>query len=168
MMAKKTDELNIASSSAQLPKIRKEAHPMTTEQKHLAKNPTTDGYGEVDQEQRSGDFLKFLDGAWSKADLPVEPSYRPLAYAVDLALTHWCDQKVIDEITDKPLPDLDELNSTIPKEQWELGLNGDLRPPWSGTYKVFFLDQSERESSTRPLRSVDGLRGIDSSTKCNG
>ena len=54
--------------------------------------------------------------------MPVEPSFRPVAYAVDHAVTHWCDQKVVEEITAKPLPDLDELNSVIPKEQWELGL----------------------------------------------
>ena len=76
---------------------------MTDQKKQLAKNPPTDGYGEVSQEQRPGDFLRFLDGAWSKADLPVEPSFRPVAYAVDHAVTHWCDQKVVEEITAKPL-----------------------------------------------------------------
>jgi hypothetical protein len=124
------------------------------DQEHI---PTTDdGYGEVSQEQRPGEFVKFLDSVWLKSDLPIEASYRPIAIAVGHALTHWKDGRVVEEIDTKPLPDLDELNSTIPEDEKELGLDGGIRQPWSHTYKVFLLDTTTGERAIFATSSTGG------------
>jgi hypothetical protein len=37
-------------------------------------------------------------------------------------------------------PDVDELNEKIPRLQWEMDLNGELRPPWVMQHVVYLLD----------------------------
>jgi hypothetical protein len=41
---------------------------------------------------------------------------------------------------DVELPDVDELNSQIPIEQWSLGLDGQPRKPWAKYWLVYLLD----------------------------
>jgi hypothetical protein len=40
------------------------------------------------------------------------------------------------------LPDPDDLNAQIPREQWEQGLDGNPRPPWSKYFILYLLDTS--------------------------
>jgi hypothetical protein len=44
---------------------------------------------------------------------PVEGPY--LLWGMDQGYQRWKDQAVIDEIIEKPLPDLEQLNEAIPK-----------------------------------------------------
>src|SRR5262249_4821959 len=38
------------------------------------------------------------------------------------------------------LPNADELNNAIPREQWPIGLDGKPQPPWSKQFVVYLLD----------------------------
>src|SRR5262245_61224438 len=43
-------------------------------------------------------------------------------------------------ISDKPLPDIDELNENIPGSEWELGIDKKPRPPWARLRVVYFVN----------------------------
>jgi hypothetical protein len=125
---------------------------------HLATSTiNTDGYYDSDQEKQiNGPFVKFLDGEWTIGGMPIDDPYRPIALDVAHTYTRWQNQSVIDEIADKPLPDLDELNAAIPKEEWELDMDGKPRPPWSNTFKIFFLDTATGERSIYATSTIGG------------
>jgi hypothetical protein len=55
---------------------------------------------------------------------------------------------VVQHIVDKPLPNPDDLNEAIPKNEWELDLNGNPRPPWQRTYVVYLLDPRDCQKYT--------------------
>jgi hypothetical protein len=132
---------------------------MNEQSKHLtAIVNNTDGYEDANQEERvNGPFLKFVDGEWSIGGIPIDDrTYRPLALAVAHTATRWRDQSVVDEIVDKPLPDLDELNAAIPKEEWELNMDGQPRAPWSDTFKIYFLDTATGERAIYATSTIGG------------
>jgi hypothetical protein len=61
------------------------------------------------------------------------------------ALQLWRNKLPVETIIKQPgtsLPDIDELNSDIPREQWELGLNGP-RPPWVKQRIVYLLNPDD-------------------------
>jgi hypothetical protein len=62
-----------------------------------------------------------------------------LVLAVDTGLQKWeANRQVL--IRDKPLPNVDELNAAIPKAQWEKGIDGMPRPPWSHVVIICLID----------------------------
>ncbi len=127
---------------------------MNDQSKHLS-TINGDGYDDTNQDERiTGPFLKYVEGEWTVGGLPANSACQLVAIAVAHTLQRWRDQSVVDEIADKPLPDLDELNAAIPKSEWELGLDGQPRPPWSDTYKIFFLDLSTGERSIYAASSI--------------
>jgi len=69
---------------------------------------------------------------------PVEGPY--LLWGLEEGLQRWQDQAIVEEIVDKPLPDIDKLNAAIPKSEWEEGLDGNPKPPWSHQYVFYLLD----------------------------
>lgn len=93
-----------------------------------------------------GEILKCTDGHWStKSGDPVATGTRMLVLGVADFLQRWCEQKVIETIVREPgklLPELEELNAQIPKEQWEAGLDGQPRAPWVHAYCVYLLDRN--------------------------
>jgi hypothetical protein len=53
------------------------------------------------------------------------------------------DQKVVDRIVQKsgePLPDIDTLNNSVPREFWEADFNGNMKGPWAKNYTVGLVD----------------------------
>jgi hypothetical protein len=77
-----------------------------------------------------GMFVNWTDTAhWLDRDKLTPPSPL-LVFAINTALQMWKGGKV-DVLTDKPLPDPDALNATIPQSEWELGIDGKSRPPCS-------------------------------------
>jgi hypothetical protein len=62
-----------------------------------------------------------------------------LVGAIDEGLQHWKD-KVPTLRLDKPLPDPDELNSAIPKTEWQKGVTGEPEPPWHKVVVVLLID----------------------------
>jgi hypothetical protein len=62
-------------------------------------------------------------------------------------LRRWHDGRA--EIIDtQPLPRLDDLNSKIPNDRWEIGIDGKPRPPWESTVVLYFIDLATGESYT--------------------
>jgi hypothetical protein len=91
-----------------------------------------------------GQFLRCVDGFWQNRDGVALPAgMRLLALHTARALQRWEDKRptqTIIESEGSPLPDLDALNAEIPESQWEIGLDGNPRPPWSKQYVAYFLD----------------------------
>src|SRR4029434_9506399 len=75
---------------------------------------------------------------WVDRDgLPI-PSTPKLVLGMRTILRRWLDKKPID-IIEHPLPDVDELNASVPKP-WPTGLNGQEEPPFAKYYVVHFCD----------------------------
>jgi hypothetical protein len=49
------------------------------------------------------------------------------------------DKKLVNTIL-PPLPDLDELNNAVPRDEWELDLNGKPRPPYALFHVAYLLN----------------------------
>ena len=86
---------------------------------------------------------------------PVEGPY--LLWAMEDGYQRWKDQTLVDEIIDKPLPDLEQLNGAIPKSEWEPGLDGHPRPPYSHQYCVYLLDPNDGQFFTL-MNSTVGMK----------
>ena len=94
-----------------------------------------------------GTYLKWTDsGGWIDRD-GLTPPPGLLVLAVDTALQKWKDSRP-EVIRDKPLPDPEKLNASIPKTQWEKGIDGQLRKPWSHIVIVYFVNPSTGEIYT--------------------
>lgn len=55
------------------------------------------------------------------------------------------------------MPDVDELNSQIPKQEWETGLDGNPRPPWQLQYVVYLINPETGDTWTF-INSTTGAR----------
>jgi hypothetical protein len=91
-----------------------------------------------------GEILKCVDGHWSVRDgTTIPPETQLLAIATGEALQCWHDQTVVDVIPKRPgqnLPDVKELNGKIPQEEWEMGLDGQPRPPWQHVFLAYLIN----------------------------
>jgi hypothetical protein len=88
---------------------------------------------------KSSNYINWNDNdGWIDRDGLPAPSPM-LVFAIDEALQRWKDNRQ-ELIRDKPLPDPEELNTAIPKEEWERGLDGNERPPWQHVVIVCFID----------------------------
>ena len=75
---------------------------------------------------------------WVDRDgLPIPPTPK-LVLRMRTILRRWLDKKPSD-IIEHPLPDVDELNASVPKP-WPIGLNGQEEPPYAVHYVVNFCD----------------------------
>jgi hypothetical protein len=103
-----------------------------------------DGWNDVEVDDRviQGALIKCVDGHWSTKDGTAPPK-RLLALATTTILQLWDNKMPVETIVKRPgepLPDIDELNDRIPEENWEIGLDGQPRPPWQKQFVVYFLD----------------------------
>ena len=95
-----------------------------------------------------------------------------IVMGVNTELRRWKDNKngknkKLETIDDKPLPNVDLLNSTIPQSEWELGLDGKLQPPWKFTYVIYLYDPVTGTTynfanSTVANRQIQGIRSVES------
>jgi len=122
-----------------------------------------DGFGDESDNDRllQGTRLICIDGEWTFAkdetEVPAEKQFLVLSTAE--GQQHWEDgQWVEDRIKKSGIPGetVDELNSKIPKETWEEGINGP-RPPWTYVYAVYLLDPPDGSIYTH-LNSTDGAK----------
>jgi hypothetical protein len=92
-----------------------------------------------------GSLLKCVDGRWSTQDDPDMTGTQLLALTTAKAIQRWQLKEPVDTVVDTGagLPDIDELNATIPRTEWELGLDGQPRAPWQRQYVVYLLDTSD-------------------------
>jgi hypothetical protein len=64
----------------------------------------------------------------------------------------------------QPWPNVAELNAKIPQEEWEIGLDGEPRPPWVKQFVVYLLDPRDASiftfinSTTGAAIAVDRLK----------
>jgi hypothetical protein len=116
------------------------------------------GGGGLRQRLLRGTLLKWnkVDGYLDRDGVqPVEGPY--LLWAMETGYQRWKDQTVVEEIIDKPLPDLEQLNAAIPQSEWEPGLDGHLRPPYSHQYCAYLLDANEGQFFTL-MNSTLGMK----------
>src|SRR5215510_13329968 len=75
---------------------------------------------------------------WRDRDgLPIPDTLLVIGYTT--VLRRWQNKKPF-YITERPLPDPDELNAAIPVEEWENGLDGKPSKPWKTTYVIYMVD----------------------------
>ena len=120
--------------------------------------PTPPNGGNLRQRLLRGTLLKWTENTgWLDRD-GVRPSDGPyLLWGLEEGLQRWQNQTVVDEIIDKPLPDLNELNGSIPQAQWEAGLDGHPRPPYVHQYAIYLLDPDDGQFYTL-INSTVGMR----------
>jgi hypothetical protein len=94
-----------------------------------------------------GPIEKFVDGDWTTGGLPSDYKRRLVAVENDVVIRRWRENRVIETIREKPLPDIDLLNQAVPQSEWE-DLNGDPRPPYERAHVVYLLDLDTCERST--------------------
>jgi hypothetical protein len=92
-----------------------------------------------------GVILKFVDGRWNDSDGLAPPNM--LKVPVDTVV----------ERPGEPLPDVDALNEQIPRKDWDLGLDGQPRPPWQLNYVVYLINPETADTFTY-LNSTTGAR----------
>jgi hypothetical protein len=124
--------------------------------------------GETDNDRLiQGELVKCIDGHWTfKNGKAVPPDTVWFALDCTTALQRFTDERVetIRKKPGEPLPDPDELNADIPRSEWETGLDGEPRPPWSKYYVVYLLNPKDASICTfcndtwGALRAYDGLR----------
>jgi hypothetical protein len=97
-----------------------------------------------------GTILRCTDGMWADG-LGSPPPALLIALGTTQAIQCWRESKPTDVIMaepGKPLPDVDELNSQIPEEEWEKGLDGKPKAPWVLQHVAYFIDPVSAESYT--------------------
>jgi hypothetical protein len=101
----------------------------------------------IDTRERliQGSLLKCVDGHWSTSDNPAMTGHQLLGLGTIKALQRWHTDEPPETIVDEGagLPDVKALNASIPKDTWEIGLDGQPRPPWQMQYVVFLLDPND-------------------------
>jgi hypothetical protein len=118
-----------------------------------------DGFSDLEPSDRiiQGSFLKFTEqGKWVEVGLSVPSGLRLLAIETTTVLQRWKDQKVVDVITERPFPNIDELNEAVPKEEWETDRNGQLRKPYQHTWLLYLLNPATMEKYTFVSSTVGG------------
>jgi len=106
-----------------------------------------------------GLILKCVDGHWMDGD-GLTPAGELVVVATTRGLQCWKDKELLDEIVElpgEPLPDVDALNEQIPRKEWELGLDGQPRPPWSFNWVAYLLDLESGQRYTY-LNSTFGAK----------
>jgi hypothetical protein len=75
---------------------------------------------------------------WTDRDgLPLPDTMLVIGYIT--VLRRWQNKRP-DYVTEHPLPDPEELNTAIPIAEWEIGLDGRPRKPWTLTYVVYMVN----------------------------
>jgi hypothetical protein len=106
-----------------------------------------------------GQLVKCVDGHWSP-----DPPEKLLAVGVRDILQCWKAKKPIDVIIAEPgkqLPNIDELNAEIPKETWELGPDGNKKPPWQFQHVVYLVDAATAAKYTFASGTVGARIAVD-------
>jgi hypothetical protein len=131
------------------------------ETKNLPATVSNDFDNETGDNDRliQGTKVSCVDGKWAASDgseLPPEL----IVISTTTAVQQWEDGYPVATIrkeAGKPLPNVDELNAKIPKEQWELGLDGAPRPPCERVEVGYLLNPQDASVFTF-ISSTAGAR----------
>jgi hypothetical protein len=116
---------------------------MNEHQKNIVPVPVDDDFGGGDPGRTvQGSIAKFVDGRWSCDGCEFPADTELLVLGTTEVMQHFQDGKLIEEIKEKPFPDVEGLNEAVPIEQWSEGINGP-RPPWSHQYVAYLLDPND-------------------------
>jgi hypothetical protein len=107
-----------------------------------------------------GDRLKFVDGRWSSTDgVKFDGTEVFLWDGAVRAVQRWKNNlpaDVIIETPDQPLPDVEELNEKVPREEWVQGkFDEEARPPWQLVHAIHLT----RIPDCNPFTYVNGTVG---------
>jgi hypothetical protein len=128
----------------------------------LAEQCNSDGFDDSDEGGGGlGPIEKFVDGDWSIGGVPADPKRRLIAVHTETWIRRWKDKKVVEEIKTKPLPDLKELNASIPQSEWEIGLDGGPRKPYERVHRVDFLNLDSGEHSNFVLATTGATIAVE-------
>ena len=119
-----------------------------------------DGFdeAEVDTKIISGTIVKYNAKSWAVDGLPFPAERELVVFDVLRVVQHWRNQKPIETLPfDGKRPDVKALNAEIPKSEWEIGLDGELREPWQLQHVVYLLDEKTGSKYTA-LNSTTGMR----------
>jgi hypothetical protein len=124
-----------------------------------------DGFDVPDDPGENGTLIgaieKYTKGDWTTAGAPADSKRRLLAVDTLHCLRRWQDKRVIQEIHDRPLPKVDDLNKAIPENEWEIDPNsGEPRPPWEHTHVVYLWDLDTGKKSTFLSSTVGGAIAV--------
>jgi hypothetical protein len=127
-------------------------------------NETDDGFEDTDNDGRliQGGIIKFDAPNWKRSDGgTLADKYLPVGTVT--VLQRWEKQRPVETIVKepgKPLPDIDELNSNVPAEKWELGVDGAPKAPWQRQYIVYFVDPETAERFTYASGTIGGAMAV--------
>jgi hypothetical protein len=122
-----------------------------------------DGFDDVDPNERliQGPIARCVDGHWSWRDgTAISPDTRWLVLATMTALQRFNPLETIIKRPGEPLPNVDDLNDKIPKEQWELGLDGNRRPPWKRQHGAYLLNPADGSVATFINSTAGAARAV--------
>ena len=126
-------------------------------------NPPDDGFNNSRNSGRvgKGSYLKWNDTQhWLDRDGLVPPSPM-LVVGVNEILQRWHDKKPT-VITEKPLPDPEDLNSAIPVKEWEVGMDGKPSKPWKHVVVVYLVNLATGDTYTYTAPTVGAHMAYDS------
>src|SRR5262245_32339212 len=105
-----------------------------------------DGFNRCSTSGRSiATYLKWTDSqGWLDRD-GLRPPTPMLVLKLDDFLRRW-QNNLPEDIRDKPLPDVEQLNDSIPQSEWEKGIDGKPRRPWAHTCAVYMIDPATGKS----------------------
>ena len=109
-----------------------------------------DGFADGDDDNRiiKGSIYRCTDGVWTETDgTLLPPGTKRIVLGVTEVLQRWLNQRPVETIATRPFPDLDQLNDAIPKDEWELGLDGNPRAPWTHQFVVYLLNPADASIS---------------------
>ena len=122
-----------------------------------------DGFSDLEPSERTiqGSFLKFTqEGKWTEVGITVPPGLKLLAVETASILQRWKDQKVVDEITEKPFPDIDTLNEAIPERRMgdRISTGNHAHRTSTRQFSICSIRQRWRNSRLRHARSAAASR----------
>jgi hypothetical protein len=108
-----------------------------------------------------GALVKFTNTATWVTRIGEELSGTSEFVAVDVnrVVQKWQDGQPIETRVLQPgekAPNLEELNSTVPRSEWRFGPDGKLRGPWELQYLVYLLNPETAERFTYATGTIGG------------
>jgi hypothetical protein len=112
-----------------------------------------------------GTLVKFTNEAeWTTRDGdPLPADLEPVIVDVARVVQRWEDQQPVETIILEPhqlFPNIDGMNSKVPKEERGEGLDGKPRGPWQAQHIVYWLDLNTMDKYTFPTGTNGGRRAI--------
>jgi hypothetical protein len=114
-----------------------------------------------------GQFYQYIDNrnGWLiyESKKPAPKDHELLCLGTRRALQRWVDHRpeIIAEMPNgPPLPDADELNAQVPREQWEVGLSGKPEAPWHKEFIAYALDLRDLMVVTFANHTLGAARAV--------